>query len=61
VAGIDADIAGEQAHTKALDANTKGSLRDIHRLIELGILAAERRSTFEPLSDASGTHFVRSS
>src|SRR3989441_8620471 len=31
VAAIDTDIVGEQAHTKALDADTKGPLRDIHR------------------------------
>ena len=33
VAAIDADIAGEQAHAKALDADTKGPLRDIHRRV----------------------------
>jgi len=31
VAAIDSDIAGEQAHARALDADTKGPLRDIHR------------------------------
>jgi len=31
VAAIDADIAGDQAHSRALDADFKGSLRDIHR------------------------------
>ena len=28
---IDADIAGVQAHARALDADTRGALRDIHR------------------------------
>ena len=28
---IEADIAGAQAHARALDADTKGALRDIHR------------------------------
>jgi hypothetical protein len=33
VAAIDTDIAGEQAHSKALDADTKGPLRNIHRRV----------------------------
>ncbi|MEW6742541.1 MAG: DUF499 domain-containing protein [Planctomycetota bacterium] len=33
MAAIDADIAGEQAHAKALDADTKGPLHDIHRRV----------------------------
>jgi Protein of unknown function (DUF499) len=38
VAAIDADIAGDQAHSKALDADTKGPLRDIHRRVATAIL-----------------------
>jgi len=38
VAAIDADIAGEQAHSRALDADTKGPLRDIHRRVGTAIL-----------------------
>ncbi|MBI4730026.1 MAG: DUF499 domain-containing protein [Acidobacteria bacterium] len=38
VAAIDTDIAGEQAHSKALDADTKGPLRDIHRRVGGAIL-----------------------
>jgi hypothetical protein len=38
VAAIDTDIAGEQAHTKALDADTRGPLRDIHRRVATAIL-----------------------
>lgn len=37
-AAIDTDIAGEQAHSKALDADTKGPLRDIHRRVGTTIL-----------------------
>jgi len=37
-AAIDADIAGDQAHSKALDADTKGPLRDIHRRVGTAIL-----------------------
>ena len=35
---IDADLAGELAHAKALDADTKGALRDIHRRVGTAIL-----------------------
>ncbi len=38
VAAIDTDIAGEQAHAKALDADSKGPLRDIHRRVGTAIL-----------------------
>jgi hypothetical protein len=38
VAAIDTDIAGEQAHSKALDADTKGPLKDIHRRVGTAIL-----------------------
>lgn len=33
VAALEADIAGEQSHAKALDADTSGPLRDIHRRV----------------------------
>ncbi len=33
VAAIDADVSGAQAHARALDADTKGALRDIHRRV----------------------------
>lgn len=38
VAAIDSDIAGAQAHTRALDADTRGPLRDIHRRVGTAIL-----------------------
>src|SRR5881296_3756717 len=38
VAAIDTDIAGEQAHSKALDADTRGPLRDIYRRVGTTIL-----------------------
>ncbi len=38
VAAIDADIAGEQAHAKPLDVDTKGPLLDIHRRVGTAIL-----------------------
>lgn len=38
LAAIDTDIAGEQAHSKALDADTKGPLRDIHLRVGTVIL-----------------------
>ena len=38
VAAIEADIAGEHSHARALDADTKGPLRDIHRRVGTAIL-----------------------
>lgn len=38
LAAIDADIAGEHSHAKALDADTKGPLRDIHRRVGTAML-----------------------
>jgi hypothetical protein len=37
-AAIDADIAGPQSHAKALDADTHGPLKDIHRRVGAAIL-----------------------
>ena len=37
-AAIDADICGAQAHARALDADTKGALRNIHRRVATTIL-----------------------
>lgn len=37
-AAIEADIAGAMSHARALDADTKGSLRDIHRRVGTAIL-----------------------
>ena len=38
IAAIDTDIAGAHAHSRALDADTKGPLRDIHRRVGTAIL-----------------------
>jgi len=38
VAAIDADISGGQSHARALDADTKGPLRNIHRRVAASIL-----------------------
>ena len=38
VAAIETDIAGELSHARALDADTKGPLRDIHRRVGVAIL-----------------------
>ena len=37
-AAIEADLSGETAHSRALDADTKGALRDIHRRVGTAIL-----------------------
>ncbi len=38
IAAIDTDLAGAHAHSRALDADTKGPLRDIHRRVGTAIL-----------------------
>jgi len=38
VAAIESDISGAQAHARALDADTKGALRNIHRRVGTAIL-----------------------
>lgn len=38
LAAIDTDISGQQSHARALDADTKGALRDIHRRVGTTIL-----------------------
>jgi hypothetical protein len=38
IAGMDVDISGAHAHTRALDADTKGPLRDIHRRVGTTVL-----------------------
>jgi hypothetical protein len=38
IAAIDADISGERSHARALDVDTKGPLRDIHRRVGSAIL-----------------------
>jgi len=38
VAAIDADISGQQSHARALDADTKGPLKKIHRRVATSIL-----------------------
>ncbi|RJQ44118.1 MAG: ATP-binding protein [Gaiellales bacterium] len=38
VAAIDADISGAQSHARALDADTKGALKNIHRRVATAIL-----------------------
>src|SRR5262249_62011605 len=38
VAAINADIAGAHSHARALDADTKGPLKDVHRRVGTTIL-----------------------
>ncbi len=38
MAAINADIAGEQSHTRVLDADTKGPLHHIHQWVATTIL-----------------------
>jgi hypothetical protein len=38
LSAIEADISGEQSHARALDADTRGPLKDIHRRVATAIL-----------------------
>lgn len=38
IAAIDTDISGQQSHARALDADTKGALRNVHRRVATTIL-----------------------
>ncbi len=38
IAGIETDLAGPQAHARALDADSQGALKDIHRRVGSAIL-----------------------
>ncbi len=38
LSAIESDIAGDHSHARALDADTKGNLRDIHRRVSTAIL-----------------------
>ncbi len=45
IAAIDADISGPQSHARALDTDTKGALRNIHRRVATAILFESFRGT----------------
>src|SRR6266702_1652687 len=58
VAAIDTDIAGEQSHAKALDADTKGPLRDIHRRAGAAILFESSGGQTDKVAHLPELHFA---
>ena len=55
---IDSDIAGTQSHAKALDADTSGTLRDIHRRVGATILFESSGGHIDKLSHLPELRFA---
>ncbi|MGA2464000.1 MAG: DUF499 domain-containing protein [Thermodesulfobacteriota bacterium] len=58
VPAIDADISGPQSHARALDADTKGALRDIHRRVAATILFESSGGQVEKLAHLPELRFA---
>ncbi len=58
VAAIDADISGSHSHARALDADTKGPLRDIHRRVGATILFESSGGQVEKLAHLPELRFA---
>jgi len=58
VAAIDADISGDHSHARALDADTKGPLRDIHRRVGATILFESSGGQVEKLAHLPELRFA---
>jgi hypothetical protein len=58
IAAIDADICGAQAHARALDADTKGALRDIHRRVGTAILFESSGGQVDKIAHLPELHFA---
>jgi hypothetical protein len=58
VAAIDADISGEYSHARALDADTKGPLRNIHRRAGTTILFESSGGQVDKVAYRSELHFA---
>ncbi|MCY3783979.1 MAG: DUF499 domain-containing protein [Chloroflexi bacterium] len=55
---IEADLAGPMAHARALDADTKGALRDIHRRVGTAILFESSGGQFEKVAHLPELRFA---
>jgi hypothetical protein len=55
---IDTDLAGAQSHARALDADTKGSLRDIHRRVGTAILFESSGGQVDKVAHLSELRFA---
>lgn len=58
IAAIDADIAGDLAHARSLDADTKGPLQDIHRRVGTAILFESSGGQSEKVAHMPELHFA---
>ena len=54
IAAIEADIAGPQSHAKALDVDTQGPLKDVHRRVGTAILFESSGGQVEKLGPFAG-------
>lgn len=57
-AAIDTDLAGERSHAAALDADTKGLLRDIHRRVGTTILFESSGGQVDKVAHLPELHFA---
>ena len=55
---IEADLAGPMAHARALDTDTKGALRDIHRRVGTAILFESSGGQFEKVAHLPELRFA---
>lgn len=58
IAAIDADICGAQAHARALDVDTRGALRDIHRRVGTAILFESSGGQVDKIAHLPELHFA---
>jgi hypothetical protein len=58
VPAIETDISGPQSHTRALDADTKGPLKDIHRRVGAAILFESSGGQIEKLGHLPELRFA---
>ena len=58
ITAIEADISGPQSHARALDADTKGALRDIHRRVAATILFESSGGQVEKLAHLPELRFA---
>lgn len=58
VAAIDTDISGTQSHARALDADTKGALRNIHRRVGTAILFESSGGQVEKVAHLTELRFA---
>jgi hypothetical protein len=58
VPAIEADISGPQSHARALDADTKGPLKDIHRRVGAAILFESSGGQIEKLGHLPELRFA---